>query len=164
MTTFEEKYRKKPTPEAAPVTPAQASGMEVLKDAAKTEYEAYRTAAHRKLKLWIKTGSANDFPYTSIPYNLVNHIMTDGAGFAISLLFSGPLNCVELHGRNLQELHEKLLDDEVAWVQEFDPRKWAAPGEQEPCITGIKISRATPKKDDAVALPGERKEPERATH
>lgn len=163
-TTFEEKYRKK-TPGAEPAGPPSPA-IETLKAAAKEEYKACNTAAHSKFQLWVRTNSANKSSTDiSLPYSYLNHMITDGNGFVISLHYSTPIICVTLQGRNLGELWRKLLEHEVEWVMEFDPRKWAAPGDGEPCITGIEVTRKPlPEKADD-ALPGEKKPSDKAaTH
>jgi hypothetical protein len=155
-TTFEEKYRKKTPGDAAPA--AATPAIEVLKAAAKEEYKACNTSAHPELELWVRTSAANPNAETSIPYSYRNHMITDGSGFVISMHFSTPVISVTLQGRNLGELWRKLLRHEVEWVQEFDPRKWAVPGDGEPCITGIQIARKPLPETDDGRLPGEKKE------
>lgn len=155
MTAFEEKYRKK-TPGAEPAAPAAAPATEVPKEAAKEEYKAFDAAAHPKFNLWIRTSDASKHANTSMPYSRMNHMITDGNGFVISLHYDTPVISVMLQGRNLSELHAKLLEHEVHWVMEFDPRKWAAPPQDAPCITGIEITRKPlPEQKDGEALPGE---------
>jgi hypothetical protein len=159
MTTFEEKYRKK-TPGAEPGAPVATPAMENPKAAAsatKEEYKAYDVAPHPRFNMWIRTNAANKDTDTSIPYSRMNHMITDGNGFVISLHYDTPIISVTLQGRNLGELHVKLLEHEVHWVMEFDPRKWAAPPEDAPCITGIEIKRKPlPEQKDDDGLSGEK--------
>jgi hypothetical protein len=137
MSIFEEKYRKKslgPEP-AAPVAapPKDAPGKEI--------YQAFNAVQQPEFELWIRTSGVNTDTDTSLPYSRRNHMITDGSGFVISLHYDTPIISVTVQGRNLQELFRKLLRHELEWVMEFDPRKWAAPPEGEPCITGIEIKR-----------------------
>jgi hypothetical protein len=95
----------------------------------------------------------------------MNHMITDGNGFVVSLHYDSPIISVTLQGRNLSELHAKLLEHEVNWVMEFDPRKWATPSEDAPCITGIEIKRKPlPEQKDDDVLPGEKKLSGKAAH
>ena len=160
--SFEDKYRRKTTVEGAPVALQPPPAMEVLKAAAKEEYKAFNASAHPRRKLWVRPNSANPFANVAIPYSCCNHIITDGDGFVISLHFNAPIICVTLQGRNLEDLFKKLVEDEVEWVMEFDPRKWETPGDGEPCITGIEVTHAArPQKRDDDTLPGEKKSPEK---
>jgi hypothetical protein len=112
-----------------------------------------------------RTNAANKDTDTSIPYSRLNHMITDGNGFVISLHFDAPIISVTLQGRNLGELHRKLLDHEVDWVMEFDARKGASPPEDEPRITGIEIKRKPVPERREDVLPGENKAPDTAaTH
>jgi hypothetical protein len=157
MTAFEEKYRRK-IPGAEPSAPAASVKAENAKPAGKEEYKAFSAAAQPKFNLWVRTSDASKHAHTDMPYSRMNHMITDGNGFVISLHYDSPVISVTLQGRNLSELHEKLLDHEVHWVMEFDPRKYANPPGDAPCITGIEITRKPlqeTKDDDA--LPGEKK-------
>jgi hypothetical protein len=157
MSAFEEKYRKK-SPGAEPAAPSATPATEVLKEAAKEEYKAFIAAEHPRFNLWIRTNAANKDTDTSIPYSRMNHMITDGNGFVISLHYDTPIISVTLQGRNLGELHAKLLEHEVHWVMEFDPRKWTAPQEDAPCITGIEIKRKPlPEQKDDDVMAGEKK-------
>jgi hypothetical protein len=148
MSSFEEKYRQKQGGGDTP-SPSLSPAMTTLHKAAREEYKAFNSVPHPKRKLWVRTNNANAFANVSLPYSLLNHIIYDGNGFVISLHFSAPIICVTIQGRNLGELHHKLLDDEIEWVQEFDARQWETPVDGEPCITGIEVSHAPrlPKKD-----------------
>jgi hypothetical protein len=66
----------------------------------------------------------------------------------------------------MQDLFRKLLRHEVEWVMEFDPHKWEAPAEGEPCITGIEVThKPLPGKTEDDELRGEKKpEASTATH
>jgi hypothetical protein len=163
MSAFEEKYRKK-TPGAEPGAAAVTPATEVLKETAKDEYKAFEAATHPKFDLWIRTSDASKHANTSIPYSRRNHMITDGNGFVISMHFDTPVISVTLQGRNLSELHARLLEHEVHWVMEFDPRKWAAPPQDAPCITGIEITRKPlPEQKDDVP-PDKEKTPASTTH
>jgi hypothetical protein len=165
MTAFEEKYRRKVAgaepsalvPPAQPVSP---------KAAGKEEYKAFCVSTHPKFNLWVRTSDASKHAHTAMPYSRINHMITDGSGFVVSLHYDSPVISVTIQGRNLRELHEKLLDHEVHWVMEFDPRKWATPPEDAPCITGIEIKRKPlPETKDDDAMPGEKSPPSKpATH
>jgi hypothetical protein len=153
MTGFEDKYRRKApgVDPAAPVAPAQA---ESPKASGKEEYKAFCAATHPKFNLWVRTSDASKHAHTAMPYSRINYMITDGNGFVISLHYDSPVISVTLQGRNLTELHEKLLEHEVHWVMEFDPRKWATPPEDAPCITGIEIKRKPlPESKDGDARP-----------
>jgi hypothetical protein len=164
MSAFEEKYRKK-TPGAELGTAAVTPATEVLKETAKEEYKAFETATHPKFDLWIRTSDASKHANTSIPYSRRNHMITDGNGFVISMHFDTPVISVTLQGRNLSELHARLLEHEVHWVMEFDPRKWAAPPQDAPCITGIEITRKPlPEQKDDDVPPEKEKTPASTTH
>lgn len=153
MTGFEEKYRRKTPGAESAATPAAPPRETPGKEA----YQAFNPAAHPEFELWIRTSSVNGDTDTSLPYSRRNHMITDGSGFVISLHYDTPIISVTLQGRNLQELFRKLLKHEVEWVMEFDPRKWAAPSEGEPCITGIDIKRKPlPKTKTGDAPPDEK--------
>lgn len=153
MSAFEEKYRKKTLgaePAAMPAAPPKET-------AGKEAYQAFGAVAHPEFELWIRTNSANTNTDTSLPYSRRSHMITDGNGFVISQHYDTPIISVTVQGRNLQELFRKLLRHEVEWVMEFDPRKWASPPEDAPCITGIEIKRKPlPAQKDDDALPGDR--------
>ena len=153
MSGFEEKYRKRNAAEAS--VPPGAMG--VLRAAANEEYKAFNSSAQPKFQLWVRTSSANANADTSIPYSYLNHMISDGSGFIISMHFSTPVISVTLQGRNLEDLWRKLLEHEVEWVMEFDPRKWAAPADYAPCITGIEIVRKPMPEAEEARLPGEKK-------
>lgn len=153
MSGFEEKYRKRNATEA----PTSPGAMGVLRAAANEEYKAFNSSAHPKFQLWFRTSDASPHANTSMPYSYVNHMITDGSGFVISIHFSTPVISVTLQGRNLEDLWRKLLEHEVEWVMEFDPRKWAAPAEDAPCITGIEIVRKPMPEAEEARLPGEKK-------
>ena len=153
MSGVGEKYPKKNFTEAA----ASPGAMGVLRAAADEEYKAFNSAAHSKFQLWFRTSDASPHANTSMPYSYVNHMITDGSGFVISMHFSTPIVSVTLQGRNLEDLWRKLLEHEVEWVMEFDPRKWATPAEGEPCITGIEITRKPLPEAEEARLPGEKK-------
>lgn len=153
MSVMDEKYRRKNSSEAA----ASPGAMGVLRAAADEEYKAFNSAAHSKFQLWFRTSDASPHANTSMPYSYVNHMITDGGGFVISMHFSTPIVSVTLQGRNLGDLWRKLLEHEVEWVMEFDPRKWATPPEDAPCITGIEIVRKSLPESEADGLPGEKK-------
>jgi hypothetical protein len=165
MTGFEQKYRKK-TPGAEPAAPAPIPAMEVVKEAPKEEYKAFIAAQQPRFNLWVRTNTANKNTDTSIPYSRMNHMITDGSGFVVSLHYDTPVISVTLQGRNLSELHAKLLEHEVHWVMEFDPRKWASLPEGAPCITGIEIKRKPLLEEtDDDAQPGEKNSSDKAaTH
>jgi len=159
MTAFGEKYRKK-SPGAEPSAPTAPVAGESPTVGGKEEYKAFCLATQPKFNLWIRTSDTSKHAHTDMPYSRINHMITDGNGFVISLHFDSPVISVTLQGRNLCALHEKLLDHEVHWVMEFDPRKFAPPAEDAPCITDIKLERKPllkPKEDDA--LPGEQEPP-----
>jgi hypothetical protein len=164
MTSFEEKYRKKTPGAEEPSAPVIETPQAAC--AAKEGYSAYSAVAQPKFNLWLRPNGANKDTDTSIPYSRVNHMITDGNGFEISLHFDTPIISVTLQGRNLGELHRKLLDHEVDWVMEFDPRRWAAPPEDAPCITGIQIKRKpVPERKEVDVLPGEKRLSDKAaTH
>jgi hypothetical protein len=83
-------------------------------------------------------------------------MITDGSGFVISQHYDTPIISVTVQGRNLQELFLRLLRHEVEWLMEFDPRKWATPPENAPCITGIEIKRKPlPERKDDSSVPGD---------
>ena len=153
MGAFVEKYPKRNATEAA----ASPGAMGVLRAAANDEYKAFNSAAHSKFQLWVRTSTANANADTSIPYSYLNHMISDGSGFVISMHFSTPVISVTLQGRNLEDLWRKLLEHEVEWVMEFDPRKWATPVEDAPCITGIQIVRKPLPEAEEARLPGEKK-------
>jgi hypothetical protein len=153
MSGLVEKYPKKNPADAA----ASAGAMGVLRAAAEEEYKAYNTAAHAKFQLWFRTSDASQHANTSMPYSYLNHMITDGSGFVISMHFSTPVISVTIQGRNLADLWRKLLEHEVEWVMEFDPRKWATPPEDAPCITGIEIVRKPLPEVEEARLPGEKK-------
>ena len=112
--------------------------------------------AQPQFELWVRTNSANADTDTAMPYSRRNHMITDGSGFVISQHYDTPIISVTVQGRNLQELFRKLLRHEVEWLMEFDPRKWAAPPEDAPCITGIEIKRKPlPERKDEGSLPGD---------
>src|SRR5579863_10407567 len=135
MTAFDEKYRKKALGAESAATvaapPKETSGKE--------PYQAFNAVTQPQFELWVRTNSANADTDTALPYSRRNSMITDGSGFVISQHYDTPIISVTVQGRNLQELFRKLLRHEVEWVMEFDPRKWAAPPEGEPCITGIVI-------------------------
>jgi hypothetical protein len=158
MSAFEEKYRKRNPAEATQAAPA----MDVLKAAAKEEYKAFNANAHPELQLWVRVSAANACSDVALPFGYCNHMITDGSGFVISMHFNTPIISITIHGRNLVDLWRKLLKHEVEWIMEFDARKWEAPGDAEPCITGIEIHRAERKNPDGM-LPGENREPEKTT-
>jgi hypothetical protein len=153
MSGFEEKYRKRNGTGAV----AAPGSMGVLRAAANEEYKAFNSAAHSKFQLWFRTNDASAHANTSMPYSYLNHMITDGSGFVISLHFSTPVISVTLQGRNLEDLWRKLLEHEVEWVMEFDPRKWAAPPDDAACITGIEIVRKPLPDAEEARLPGEKK-------
>ena len=153
MSGMDEKYRRKNFTEAT----SSPGAMGVLRAAATEEYKAYNTAAHAKFQFWVRTAVANANSDVSMPYSYLNHMNTDGEGFVISMHYSTPVICVTLQGRNLGDLWRKLLEHEVEWVMEFDPRKWATPAEGEPCITGIEITRKPLPEVEEARLPGEKK-------
>jgi hypothetical protein len=161
MSAFDEKYRKK-TPGAEPAAPVVA---EPVREAGKEEYKAFDVATHPKFNLWIRTSDASKHAHTSMPYSRMNHMITDGNGFVISLHYDTPVISVTLQGRNLSELHARLLEHEVHWVMEFDPRKWAIPPQDAPCITGIEIKRKPlPEQKDGDVVPDENPLGKSATH
>jgi len=154
MTVFDGKYRRK-DPGAEPAATPAASPKETP---GKEAYQAFNPASHPEFELWIRTNSANADTDTALPYSRRNHMITDGSGFVISQHYDTPIISVTVQGRNLQELFRKLLRHEVEWVMEFDPRRWATPPEDAPCITGIEIKRKPlPEQKDDDMLPGERK-------
>jgi len=174
--TFEEKYRRRDGGTATTDTPATvqtAPAMEVLKAAAdrhisakpKDEYRAFSTQSQPQFDLWIRPNAANESPALSLPYSRRASMTADDSFFVIIMQYdSGPALSVRLHGRNLEELHMKLLAHEAVYVREFDPRKWPEVPEGEACITGIDVRYRpgpVPKNDDA--LPGEKKQPEETT-
>jgi hypothetical protein len=161
--SFEDKYKRR-NPVVAETT-AEASAMETLKTLADVaeEYEAFHCQSEPQFDLWLRTGDSNEDPETSIPYARRNKMTTDGAGFLITMHFDGPVLSVRLHGRGLAQLHHKLLRHEVEWVREFDPRKWQAPAESEPCVTAIEIRHRPLPEKNPDALAGEKKtEPDKA--
>jgi hypothetical protein len=162
MSAFDEKYRKK-TPGGEPPAPSAAAATEVLKEPAKDEYKAFEAATHPKFDLWIRTSDASKHANTSIPYSRRNHMITDGNGFVISLHYDTPIISVTLQGRNLGELHARLLEHEVHWVMEFDPRKWAVPPQDAPCITGIEITRKPLPEQKDDDLPPDNEKPSVST-
>jgi hypothetical protein len=153
MTAFDKKYRKKNLG-----AEAAATVVAPVKNASgKEPYQAFNAVTSPQFELWVRTNSANADTDTAMPYSRRNHIITDGSGFVISQHYDTPVISVTVQGRNLQELFRKLLRHEVEWLMEFDARKFAAPPEDAPCITGIEIKRKPlpePKDDDA--LPGDR--------
>jgi len=162
MTSFDEKYRKRTPVSDKTQAPPAASTIETVKapvESEKQEYKAYNATSHPEFELWIRPNAANDDTDTSMPYSYRNHMITDGSGFVISMHFNTPIICVTVQGRNLGDLFRKLLKHEVEWVMEFDPRKWANPPADAPCITGIQIARKPipDKKTADDSLPGEKK-------
>ncbi len=152
MTAFDEKYRKKNLV-GAPAAPVVAAPREPI---GKEPYQAFNAVPQPQFELWVRTNSANADTDTALPYSRRNHMITDGGGFVISQHYDTPVISVTVQGRNLQELFRKLLRHEVEWLMEFDPRKWATPPEDAPCITGIEIKRKPlPEKKDGESLPGE---------
>jgi hypothetical protein len=162
MTGFDEKYRRKAPGQEATPTPAAPPREGPGKEA----YQAFNAVAQPQFDLWVRTNSANKDTDTAMPYSRRHHMITDGSGFVISQHYDTPIISVVVQGRNLQELFRRLLKHEVEWVMEFDPRKWAAPPEDAPCITGIEITRKPlPERKDDDMLPGEKKPPDKpATH
>ena len=167
LVTFEEKYRRRDGGAATTDAPA----MEALKAAAdghtsekpKDEYRAFSTQSQPQFDLWIRPNAANASPALSLPYSRRASMTADDNFFVIIVQYdSGPVLSVRLHGRNLEELHMKLLAHEAVYVREFDPRKWPEVPGGEACITGIDVRYRpgpVPKSDEA--LPGEKKpEPE----
>jgi hypothetical protein len=149
MTGFDEKYRRK-TPGAEPAAPVAAPPTE---SPGKESYQAFNAVTQPQFELWVRTNSANSDTDTAMPYSRRNHMITDGSGFVISQHYDTPIISVTVQGRNLQEIFRRLLRHEVEWLMEFDPRKWAAPPEDAPCITGIEIKRKPlpePRNDDAA--------------
>lgn len=156
MTAFDEKYRKKNLGAEAAATVAAP-----VKDACgKEPYQAFNAVTSPQFELWVRTNAANADTDTAMPYSRRNHMITDGSGFVISQHYDTPVISVTVQGRNLQELFRKLLRHEVEWLMEFDPRKWATPPEDAPCITGIEIKRKPlPERKDDDTLPGEKDAP-----
>lgn len=165
---FEEKYRSKATfSGSVPATPAMtpSPAMLTLKAAAGDEYKAWNAMAHPELELWIRPNSANAWTDVYLPYSYRNHMISDGAGFVISMHYSTPIILVTLHGRNLQELVHLLSKRQIEWVMEYDARKWPELPPDAPCITGIDIRHAPrPAKKADDALPGEREPEPASTH
>jgi hypothetical protein len=166
---FVEKYPRKegvatpPRVSSAPALGVSSSPEPTAK--ANDEYRAFAAQAEPQFDLWIRTNEANASPATSIPYSRRVNMTADDFGFLIGMQFdSGPVLSVRLHGRNLDELHMKLLAHEVVYVREFDPRKWPEVPEGEACITGIDVRYRpvpVPKNDDT--LPPQKNEPEGTT-
>ena len=151
MTAFDEKYRRK-TLGAEPAATVAAPPKET---SGKEPYQAFNAVTSPQFELWVRTNSANADTDTAMPYSRRNHMITDGSGFVISQHYDTPVISVTVQGRNLQELFRRLLRHEAEWIMEFDPRKWATPPEDAPCITGIEITRKPlPEVKDDDALPG----------
>jgi hypothetical protein len=163
MSAFDKKYRKKNTG-AEPAAPGAPIATDSAKAPAKEEYKAFSPAPHPKFMLWVRTSDASKHAHTSMPYSRINHMISDGNGFLISLHYDTPVISVTIQGRNLCELHRKLLDHEVDWVMEFDPRKWANPPDDAPCITAIEITRKPlPETKDGEGLPEDKAAPVKPT-
>ena len=137
MTAFDEKYRKK-SPGAEPAATVAVPARDAT---GKEPYQAFNAVPQAQFELWVRTNSGNKNSDTAMPYSRRNHMITDGSGYVISQHYDTPVISVTVQGRNLQELFRKLLRHEVEWLMEFDPRKWAAPPDDAPCITGIEIKR-----------------------
>jgi hypothetical protein len=158
MSAFEEKYRKK-TPGAEPAPAAATPATEVPQGSRERGIQSVRGGHASEVRLVDSHERCDKHANTSIPYSRRNHMITDGNGFVISMHFDTPVISVTLQGRNLSELHARLLEHEVHWVMEFDPRKWATPRRMRPASPALRLraSRCPSKRRRRAA--GQREDP-----
>jgi hypothetical protein len=100
-----------------------------------TEYAAF----HAKDKLrYLKIYTATQGNHTPAYFHLLKTATDGERGKEISLLFSYWI--VNIRGNNLQEVALSLEMRGCAFIQEFDPHKFAKPKPEEPIIDSIEFT------------------------
>lgn len=95
-------------------------------------------SAPSKLTLKLADGSERMMPYRFLME--VSATTLPNGDWLISLLY--PSRSVVIEGQHLAELVNRLADDAIAWVQEFDAKRWSPPEKKAPIISQISINIA----------------------
>jgi hypothetical protein len=103
-----------------------------------SEYKAFGEAA-APTRVWLKRSGADEGP----AYGYLMNVTTDTWGI-ISLNFSIPM-VVIIHGECMEPLAEAFMKGTVAWVQEYDPKRFIDPPLGQPIIREIEVHRTRPE-------------------
>jgi hypothetical protein len=101
-------------------------------------YRAFPNSRSTPSKLTLRLASGKK---RMLPYRFLLEVECDtlaNGDWLISLLY--PSRSVIIEGQNLDELVNRLEDDAVAWVQEFNPMRWNKILDKDPLIYKITVN------------------------